>query len=191
MFSDCLSHQKKQCFKCNFEESCDGLGLLTHTGDKPKGSLKPPYCDVMEISEYERLVAKETKTLQLKVTAVIDDAIKTMGTKQTELLDNIKRDPRKSEMETIEMKLVLQTSKKTQNSEHQRINLVIQANKELASKLKDKLDLVDEFLQKASSVIENETVPSNPDELESAIQEHDALLNEFNQLQVKVRSEFL
>ena len=64
----------------------------------------------MEISEYDRHVAKETKTLQLKVTAVIDDAIKTMGTKLTELLDNIKRDPRKSEMETIEMKLVLQIS---------------------------------------------------------------------------------
>ena len=62
---------------------------------------------------------------------------------------------------------------------------VIQANKELASKLKDKLDLIDAFLQKASNVIENETVPTNPDELESSIQEHDALLNEFNQLQVR------
>ena len=114
-----MSHQKKQCFKCNFEKSCDGLGLLSHTGDKPKGSLKPPYCDVMEISEYDRLVAKETKTLQVKVTAVIDEAIKTMGMKQTELLDNIKLDPRNSEMETIQMKLVLQTSKMTQNEYHE------------------------------------------------------------------------
>ena len=45
--------------------------------------------------------------------------------------------------------------------------------------------MLDAFLQKASNVIENETVPTNPDELESSIQEHDALLNEFNQLQVR------
>ena len=62
---------------------------------------------------------------------------------------------------------------------------VIQANKELAGKLKDKLDLIDSFLQKASQVVEYEAAPSNPDELESSIQEHDALLNEFNQLQVR------
>ena len=61
----------------------------------------------------------------------------------------------------------------------------IQANKELAGKLKDKLDLIDSFLQKASQVVEYEAAPSNPDELESSIQEHDALLNEFNQLQVR------
>ena len=62
---------------------------------------------------------------------------------------------------------------------------VIQANQELALKLKDKLDLVDAFLQKASKVIENEAVPRNSDELESSIQEHDSLLNEFNQVQVQ------
>jgi len=79
--------------------------------------------------------------------------------------------------------------KNTSKSFEERI-AVIQANKELASKLKDKLYLINAFLQKSSSIIENETVPTNPDELESSIQEHDALLDEFNQLQVIEYSNF-
>ena len=107
MFSDCSTHQKNQCFKCNFEKTCDGLSA--HIDDPDRGCLTPSFCDVMEISEYESLVTSQSKALQVKVAAVIDEAIKTMDSKQTELMNNIKRDPRKIDIEMLPIKLVLET----------------------------------------------------------------------------------
>ena len=67
----------------------------------------------MEIPEYERLVSSETKALQVKVTTAIDAAIKTVGTKQAELMNNIKTDPRNTHVKKIKIKLALEVSEET------------------------------------------------------------------------------
>ena len=101
IFSDCLKHQKKQCFKCSYEKTCDGLSFQQRRFTD---------CDVMEITEYERLVRTETEALQSKMTNAIDAAMSTIQTKQSELMAEIKSDPRKSGMPKRNIKLVLHIS---------------------------------------------------------------------------------
>ena len=68
-------------------------------------------CDTMTIAEYERLVASETEQMQTKVNASIDRAISMLEDKRSELLTKIKADPRKSEIQRINLDLQLQTSR--------------------------------------------------------------------------------
>ena len=98
LFSDCVSHQEKQCFQCNYEKTCDGLNFKQRRFTD---------CDTMAITEYENLVASEIIKLQTKVTSVIDNALKTIEKKQTELMANIKLDPRKSPVDNMSLELEL------------------------------------------------------------------------------------
>ena len=64
----------------------------------------------MEITEYERLVSSETQVLQSKMTRAIDAAMSSIQTKQSELMAEIKSDPRKSAIRKKNIKLNLQIS---------------------------------------------------------------------------------
>ena len=64
----------------------------------------------MEITEYERLVSSETQVLQSKMTRAIDAAMNSIQTKQSELMAEIKSDPRKSAIRKKNIKLNLQIS---------------------------------------------------------------------------------
>ena len=69
----------------------------------------------MEITEYERLVSSETQVLQSKMTRAIDSAMNSIQTKQSELMAEIKSDPRKSAIGKKKVKLVLQISTEKEN----------------------------------------------------------------------------
>ena len=69
----------------------------------------------MEITVYERLVRSETEALQSKMTMAIDEGMKMIQTKQSELMGEIKCDPRKSGMSKRNIKLVLQISNKKES----------------------------------------------------------------------------
>ena len=71
-------------------------------------------CDIMEIKEYERLVSSETQVLQSKMTRAIDDAMNSIQAKQSELMAEIKSDPRKSAIRKKNIKLNLQISMEKQ-----------------------------------------------------------------------------
>ena len=90
--SDCLAHHKKQCFQCNYEKSCDGLKAQQR---------QPADCDVLTITEYEELVASKTQFLQNQVSAAIDEIEK----KQSELLAQIKLNPRNNASQKISIEL--------------------------------------------------------------------------------------
>ena len=62
-------------------------------------------CDTLPLTEYEKLVASETNHVQAKVTAAIDKAMETIANKQSELLANIKFDPRKRTGEKMILEL--------------------------------------------------------------------------------------
>ena len=64
----------------------------------------------MEITEYERLVSSETQVLQSKMTRAIDAAMNSIQTKQSELMAEIKSDPRKNAIRKKNIKLNLQIS---------------------------------------------------------------------------------
>merc|ERR1712136_334647 len=64
----------------------------------------------MEITQYDQLVSSETEALQSKMTRAIDAAMETIQRKQSELLANIKKDPRKSAIPRKNIRLVLQIS---------------------------------------------------------------------------------
>ena len=61
----------------------------------------------MGITEYDKLVASETEKLQTKINSAIDNALKTIEKKQTELMTNIKNDPRKSAVDSMSLGLKL------------------------------------------------------------------------------------
>ena len=90
---DCVTHQKKHCFQCNYEKTCDGQERSD--------------CDTMKIKEYEQLVVSETKRLQTKMTAAIDKSMETIAEKQSELMAIIKFDPRKSAILVMNFELEL------------------------------------------------------------------------------------
>ena len=90
--SDCLAHHKKQCFQCNYEKKCDGLKVQQR---------KPADCDVLTIKEYAELVASKIKYLQNQVSAAIDEIEK----KQSELLTQIKLNPRNNASQKISIEL--------------------------------------------------------------------------------------
>ena len=94
--SDCLAHHKKQCFQCNYEKSCDGLKVQQR---------QPADCDVLTIKEYEELVANKTQYLQNQVNTAIDEAIDEIEKKQSELLAQIKSDPRNIAPQKISIEL--------------------------------------------------------------------------------------
>ena len=85
-------------------------------------------CDTMEITEYERLVSSETEALQSKMTMAIDAAMNTIQTKQSELMMEIRSDPRKSAIPKKSIKLVLQISSEQERGENgsQRVPLYVQ-----------------------------------------------------------------
>ena len=66
---------------------------------------QPADCDVLTITEYEELVASKTQYLQNQVSTVIDKAIDEMDKKQSELLAQIKSDPRNNVFQTISIEL--------------------------------------------------------------------------------------
>ena len=72
----------------------------------------------MEITEYERLVSSETEALQSKMTMAIDAAMNTIQTKQSELMIEIRSDPRKSAIPKKSIKLVLQISSEQESGEN-------------------------------------------------------------------------
>ena len=76
-------------------------------------------CDIMEITEYERLVTSETQALQSKMTAAIDASMNMIQTKQTELMDSIKSDPRRSAIRKKNIKLVLQISNEQEDDKNE------------------------------------------------------------------------
>ena len=67
-------------------------------------------CDTMEFESYEKLIEKEIKLLQTKVTVAIDKGINSIEKKQSELIAKIKADPRKSAIESMTLELELKTS---------------------------------------------------------------------------------
>ena len=87
-FSDCLQHKNEQCWKCNFEKTCDGL----HSNN----------CDIIEIEKYERLVAVKKNELQERVDAAIDEARDEIKMIQSQLNEMIEKDPRISLNEKIQ-----------------------------------------------------------------------------------------
>ena len=97
-----MTHKNKRCWKC--EKTCDGLAV------QPGQS---PNCDVMKKSEYDSLVDCKTKAFQRKMTEAIDEAFRTIALRQTEFMDEIKLDPRKTEIETTEVKISVQILKET------------------------------------------------------------------------------
>ena len=74
-------------------------------------------CDTMEFEDYEKLIEKEIKLLQTKVTVAIDKGINSIEKKQSELIAKIKADPRKSAIESMKLELVLKTSGLFYNSD--------------------------------------------------------------------------
>ena len=74
----------------------------------------------MEITEYERLVSSETEALQSKMTMAIDAAMNAIQTKQSELMMQIRSDPRKSAIPKKSIKLVLQISSEQERNENER-----------------------------------------------------------------------
>ena len=62
-------------------------------------------CDTLPLTEYEKLVASETNHVQAKVTAAIDKAMETIALEQSELMENIKCDPRKRAAERMTLQL--------------------------------------------------------------------------------------
>ena len=72
----------------------------------------------MEITEYDRLVSSETEALQSKVRAAIDSSMNSIQTMQTELMDSIKSDPRRSAIKKKIIKLVLQISNEQENDKN-------------------------------------------------------------------------
>ena len=73
----------------------------------------------MEITEYDRLVSSETESLQSKMTAAIDESMYLIQTKQTELMDSIKSDPRRSAIKKKNIKLVLQISNEQEDDKNE------------------------------------------------------------------------
>ena len=71
---------------------------------------RPVDCDVLTITEYEELVTRKSQYLQNKVSTAIDKAIDRMDKKQSELLAQIKSDPRNSALQkiSIEIKIGMQ-----------------------------------------------------------------------------------
>ena len=88
----------KQCLQCNYEKTCEGLNFQQQ---------RLTDCDTIEITEYDKLVASETQKLQTKVSLAIDNALKTIEKKQTELITDIKNDPRKSAVDSMSLDLKL------------------------------------------------------------------------------------
>ena len=96
-----MTHQKKQCFQCNYEKTCGGAN--SH-------QRQDTNCDTMPLVEYEKFVASETKHVQAKVTAAIDKAMETIANKQSRLMENIKFDPRQRAAERMTLQLDLKIS---------------------------------------------------------------------------------
>ena len=101
--------------KCSYEKTCDGLSFQQR---------RYTDCDIMEITEYKRLVSSETEALQSKMTMAIDAAMNTIQTKQSELMMEIRSDPRKTAIRKRNITLRLEISHKQEIS-----------NKELAGAL--------------------------------------------------------
>ena len=83
-----MQHKNEQCWKCNFEKTCDGL----HSNN----------CDIIEIEKYERLVAVKKNELQERVDAAIDEARDEIKMIQSQLNEMIEKDPRISLDEKIQ-----------------------------------------------------------------------------------------
>ena len=66
---------------------------------------RPVDCDVLTITEYEELVTRKTQYLQNQVSTAIDEAIDEMDKKQSELLAQIKSDPRNIAPQKISIEL--------------------------------------------------------------------------------------
>ena len=98
---DCLTHQKKQCFQCNYEKTCDGLNFQQRQSTD---------CDTMKIEEYEKLVTEETELLQTKVTSAIDSAINKIEKEQSVMIAKLKFDPRKSSISKVSWEVELKIS---------------------------------------------------------------------------------
>ena len=64
----------------------------------------------MEIKIYEELVATEIKRLQTKMTAAIDQSMETIAKKQSEIMANIRLDPRKNSILIMNVELELKIS---------------------------------------------------------------------------------
>ena len=75
-----MQHKNEQCWKCNFEKTCDGL----HSNN----------CDIIEIEKYERLVAVKKNELQERVDAAIDEVRDEIKMIQSQLNEMIEKDPR-------------------------------------------------------------------------------------------------
>ena len=87
-FSDCFEHKQRQCFKCNFEKTCDGLSYAERNFTD---------CDVIEMETYESLLSSKKIDLQAKVNAAIEEAceiIKEIKTMQSQMNELIETDPR-------------------------------------------------------------------------------------------------
>ena len=85
-----MQHKNKQCWKCNFEKTCDGL----LSGN----------CDVIDIETYERLVAMKKNDLQGKAEAAVDEARDEIKMKQSQFNEMIENDPR-IPLETLNEKI--------------------------------------------------------------------------------------
>ena len=81
----CLVHRKSQCLKCNYEKTCDGLNFERR---------KFTDCDVMEITDYNRLKANQKNDLQANADAEKSEANEYILKKQAKLMELINQDPR-------------------------------------------------------------------------------------------------
>lgn len=97
-----MTHKNKQCYQC--EKNCDGLTVQAGQSSD---------CDVMEISEYERLVASQTRALQQKMTIALDELFPNIASLQTDLMDKIKLDPRKTDIFKTDVTITVTISEET------------------------------------------------------------------------------
>ena len=79
----------------------------------------------MELAEYERLVSSETEKLQAKMTTAINSIMETIQTKQSELMAEIKSDPRNRSIGKKNIKLVLHISSEESDEERWRPRVTI------------------------------------------------------------------
>ena len=87
-FSDCFEHKQRQCFKCNFEKTCDGMSYAERNFTD---------CDVIEIETYQSLLSSKKNDLQSKVDVAIKEAcqiIEEIQKIQFQMNELIEKDPR-------------------------------------------------------------------------------------------------
>ena len=114
IFQGCFVHKRPQCFQCNYEKNCSG-------------STFTAACEIMDLTEYKRLLYEQKQNLQTNANAAID----VIRRRQYDIGKILEADPRidmKIRINTDAVESFLQTSvdveskleKKFNNDRHRR-----------------------------------------------------------------------